>query len=257
MNAQSAFARLLLQGAAAPAGLATWNGSDVAQRYGVYRNNVVVSLIEALGAAFPVVRALVGEDFFSAMARDFVRASPPQSPVLSTYGDEFPDFIALFAPAASLPYLADVARLELLRLGAYHAADADALTPADFTRLGVERLIDARVRLHPALRLLSSPYAIASMWRAHHGLRAWATVDPTTPENALVVRPLFNVEIVALTDGAFALLEILRAGETFAAAVAGAAAAEPAFGPDDALSLLMGQGLAIGFGDAQHEECAG
>ena len=64
------------------------------------------------------------------------------------------------------------------------------------------------------------------------------------------IRLRWTVEIVALTDGAFALLEILRAGETFAAAVAGAAAAEPAFGPDDALSLLMGQGLAIGFGDA-------
>ena len=70
------------------------------RRFAVYRNNVHVSLIEALATRFPVCRALTGDEFFRAMARDFVTARPPRSPVLMTYGDDFGDFIDGFAPAA-------------------------------------------------------------------------------------------------------------------------------------------------------------
>ena len=65
-----------------PPGLTTWNSSDPATRFAVYRNNVVCSLVDGLAAAFPVVQALVGEDFFRAMAAVFVRRAPPRSPVL-------------------------------------------------------------------------------------------------------------------------------------------------------------------------------
>jgi len=40
---------------------------------------------------------------------------------LAEYGDGFADFLAGFAPAQSLPYLADVARLEWAINAAYHA----------------------------------------------------------------------------------------------------------------------------------------
>ena len=48
-------------------------GGAAGVRFDVYRNNVTVSLIEAMEAAFPVVAQLVGKAFFTAMAREFVR----------------------------------------------------------------------------------------------------------------------------------------------------------------------------------------
>ena len=45
---------------------------------------------------FPVVKRLVGEEFFRAMAQVFVTEEPPRSPVLFRYGSTFPDFIAGF-----------------------------------------------------------------------------------------------------------------------------------------------------------------
>ena len=60
-----------------------------------------------------MVRLLVGEEFFRAMAQIHVRAHRPRSPLMFEYGDELPDFIAGFPPAADVPYLADVARLEI------------------------------------------------------------------------------------------------------------------------------------------------
>ena len=56
----------------APPGLRAWNGSDPARRFAVHRNNVVASLVSALADGFPVVQALVGEEFFRAMAAVFV-----------------------------------------------------------------------------------------------------------------------------------------------------------------------------------------
>jgi hypothetical protein len=117
MSHLQAFAdSLLAMPPACPPGLTAWNRSDPARRFAVYRNNVMVSLIDALADSFPVTQALVGEEFFRAMAGVFARAHPPRSPVMAHYGDGFAGFIEDFQPAASLPYLADVARLEMLRV---------------------------------------------------------------------------------------------------------------------------------------------
>jgi hypothetical protein len=106
-----------------PPGLRTWNGSDPGTRFAVYRNNLVVSLVDALADTYPVVQEMVGVEFFRAMAREFVRVQPPASPVLAHYGAGFAEFIEDFPPAAGLPYLPDLARLELMRVEVYHAAD--------------------------------------------------------------------------------------------------------------------------------------
>ena len=87
MKGQAAWGTALLDpDRAVPAGLVTWNGSDPAQRFAVYRNNVTVSLMQALADTFPVCAASVGEARFRDLARAFVRAQPPRSPVLARYG---------------------------------------------------------------------------------------------------------------------------------------------------------------------------
>jgi len=131
-DTQRDFVRALFDpSAAAPIGLRTWNGSDPGVRYDVYRNNVVHSLVAALADTFAVVQELVGTEFFATMARQYCAEQPPQSPVLAHYGDGFADWVAGFEPAASVPYLADMARLERARVRAFHAADMPALQATD------------------------------------------------------------------------------------------------------------------------------
>ncbi|WP_163144423.1 DNA-binding domain-containing protein, partial [Arhodomonas sp. KWT] len=100
-------------GAPAPAGVTPPGRLDI------HRNNIHVSLVEALREAYPVTERLVGEAFFHAMARTYVADELPDSPVLLAYGAGFPAFIETFRAAAGLPYLPDVARLERARLEAY------------------------------------------------------------------------------------------------------------------------------------------
>lgn len=208
-----------------PAGL-TGNGRcRIERRFAVHRNNVVTSLVDALADAFPVTQALVGTPFFRAMARERVYADPPHSPVLIEYAETFPEYIARFDAAAGIACLADVARIEALRIRAYHAADARPITNAAYRTLvaSPERLASTRFELHPACHWLRSRHAAYSIWQAHQGLSDpsaadLAGVDVDRPEEVLIHRPSLDVIVVALPEGSTAFLDALRDGEPLHAA---------------------------------------
>lgn len=251
MSMQTAWAQTLLDPTqVAPDGLRAWNHSDPQKRLAVYRNNVVVSLVEALAQTFPVTQQLVGEPFFRAMAQVFVRAHPPRTRVLGHYGDDLPGFIAQFPPAAGLPYLPDVARLEMQRLQALHAADAPALDAAAIATAleDPEALPLQRWRLHPSLRLLHSLHAAVSIWAAHQdgsGI-VLETVDTTAPESALVFRSGLDVMVLQASPGMAAWVRSLLDRCTLSEAIEQASGAEPAFDLTTALVTLIRHELLIG-----------
>jgi len=140
-------AALLNPSAPLPAGLIDPMGRPAPRRFDVYRNNVTLGLIRVLQAGFPATRTLVGEDFFAAMAREFLRAHPPKTRMMMLYGDEFAGFIAGFAPAAALGYLPDVARLEQAIRQSYHAGDAAPMDAAVFAGMNEGRLMALRFPL--------------------------------------------------------------------------------------------------------------
>lgn len=209
---QTLFAQALLDPAAAlPPGLVYAQGRPAPRRFAVYRNNVAGSLTRALEAGFPTVRALVGDDFFAAMALVFLRAHPPRSRMLMLYGDSFPAFLAGFPPVAHLAYLPDVARLELALRDSYHAADSTPLPEAEFQRLLSTDIAGLRLMLAPSLRLLRSDWPVVSIWAAHHD-----GGDPPRPgaEDALILRPEFDPRPHRLPVGGAAFVAGLLAGWT-------------------------------------------
>lgn len=254
---QCAFATALLDPAQpAPTGLRAADGGTAQHRFDVHRNNVMTSLIDALSTTFPVTRALVGDAFFAAMAAERIRVDPPRSPILLDYGDGFAAFIDGFEPAAGVRYLADVARLEALRVQAYHAADAVPLDHGDYHALLGDplRLAAARLRLHPACHWLSSRYATGSMWLAHQGDdvsrdAALVALDTDIGEDTLVMRPQWDVEVSALPRGGLAWLQALADGATIADALARASAAGPDASAEDLFALLLRHQLVIAIED--------
>lgn len=248
VSTQPAFAAALLaDNDACPPGLTAWNQSDPAKRFAIYRNNVIVSLIDALADTYPVTQELVGEEFFRAMARLFVRAFPPHSPVLTFYGKDFPAFIETFPPAQGLPYLADVARLEMLRVHAYHAADRGSLDSKQIAGLlaNEAQLAECRFQLHSSVRMLQSAYAIVSLWAAHQASdvdSALSGVDPQSAETALVLRAGLEVEISHIPTGAARFIEQLRQGAAFGQAAETGFAADAEFDLASILGVLIRSG---------------
>lgn len=200
-----------------PDGIACPPGERRERRFAVYRNNVVASLIGALGAKYPAVAAIVGDDFFRATARLFIAAHPPRGPVMAWFGAEFADFLADFPPVAGLPYLPDVARLEALALASFHAADARPLGACDLAGLSRGQ---AALRRHPAAFALRSPWPVLTLWRMNTGRAPLGEVDDWRGEDVLVVRPGLDVAAVSLPPGAAVFLHALDHDPAAAAAAA-------------------------------------
>jgi hypothetical protein len=225
----------------APDGLAGRDQVRPERRFAVYRNNVTVSLIDAMASIFPTVQNLVGEDFFRAMARLYVTAHPPTSPLLFTYGETFPAFLENFPPAADLPFLADVARVERLWLDAYHAGDAQPLDPTALAQVPAEELAGIRFRPHPATRLARLTYAGGTITRRDRAGTSLEGLDPTAREAVLITRPNCDVAIELLPSGGATFLEALIAGQTLGEAFAAAAGDE-----DTDIAGLLGFALSSG-----------
>jgi len=245
MTTLAGFARAVLDpNRPSPTGLRTWNGSDPEQRFSIYRNNVIVSLVDALADGFPVVQELVGEMFFRAMAREYVRIQPPLSPVMVEYGGHFPDFIGGFAPAAALPYLADVARLERARVCAIHAAEAEPLDAATLAAClaAPESLLSTRISLHPSLSTLCSCFAVVSLWAAHQeqpGSPSLDTIAIELPEQALILRQGLEVAVVPIRAADAHFIDALTEGSPLSAAAEQTNRDHEDFDLTQALTLLL------------------
>jgi len=225
--------------------LTSWNNSDATQRFSVYRNNVIVSLVDALADTFPVTQALVGEPFFRAMAKLFAYAHPPKSPIMACYGNELPDFIEGFPPASSVPYLADVARLEMLRVAAYHAADVASVPAERIAEVLANEfaLPSLRLTLHPSVKVLQSRYAVVSLWASHQGMLELSSVVPDSAETALILRAGLNVEIVEIQATTGRFIQCIQAGDTFGTALEAATVDNPVFDLSPILGLLIQKGM--------------
>lgn len=222
-----------------PQGVVTPDGRPASKRFDVYRNNVAVSLTEALETAFPVLRRIVGDAFFRAMAGVYLRQHPPRSPLMMFYGEDMPDFLQNFAPARSLPYLPDMARLELAIRQTYHAADTSPVDPAALAALPEDALPRLRMGFAPALRLVASDHPVHGIWAAN---MAGGDNPAHRAETALVTRPEFDPLVDALTPDQGRVLSALVEGARLGDAMrVGGAGFD--FGP--LLTLLLQRGAII------------
>jgi hypothetical protein len=231
MTDQRAFGAALLDpGMPPPPGLTDAQGRPAGRRFDVYRNNVAASLTEALATGFPVIAKLLGEDFFRAMAGVFLRAHPPGDPRLQLWGGRFPGFLARFEPVAHLPYLPDMARLELGLRQSYHAADA---APLPITGRDPAEVLALKPRLAPATLIQPSRFPILTIWKKNTG-QPGLTID-WTPETVLITRPEFDPVPQLLPKGGATLARHLKGRLTLTEAVIATQTLEP---DADAAALL-------------------
>lgn len=206
------------------------NGLDAARRLQVYRNNMRISLTEALRAVYPVTERLVGEEFFAASAWSYIQVHPSHSGNIQDYGSAFPRFLAGYGPASSLPYLSDVAALEWRRLETALAAPHTPLDVAALAKVPAELQPDLHFRHQPAARAFCSPYPVLSIWEYCQADAPETGLDIDRPgECVLFARPQLDVYMRRLTRGEYAFLHHLCRGRTFEEACVEALGAEPAF----------------------------
>ena len=243
---QQLFSQSLFEGS--PVGISRVFVNDqnppVEKRFSVYRNNVHQSLINALADTYPVIQRLVGEEFFSAAARTFLRQSPPESPVLTLFGSGFCHFLKSFEPARSLPYLADVARLEYAWQMAYHAADEAPISAENFADIAADDLHNCKLRCHGSLRLIDSEYAVGTVWQANQPDQDEPElIGIDSPQWLAVIRPQYEVRICFLDEPSFRFIEQINAGSSLGQAIATVSESAPEWNVSEVLSFVIQQGF--------------
>lgn len=199
-----------------PAGLCDSADRPAGARFNVYRNNVAVSLTEAMHTAFPVISKLLGPENMDGLAGIFLRRHPPTSPLMMFYGAEFPDFLASNEQLAHLGYLPDIARLDLALRHSYHAADAAPIQPERLAETDPEELMASTIQFAPTLRVLRSIWPIHDIWRFN-------TIDTAPnphpgPQDVAVMRPEFDPKPYLLPPGGADWIAALRDGKTIGVA---------------------------------------
>ncbi len=217
--------------------------NPVSARMSVYRGNLTGGWTKTLTAAYPVVRQLVGEAFFAALARAYGQAVPTENADLNVFGARFAAFLTDFPHVADWPFLPDMARLEWLLHRAYYAADAAPLAPATLASVAPDTFGDCRLQWHPAAATFASAWNVVPLWQAHQpGIETAFPADMAQSSHGLVHRPGWRVDVLALDAASCRALALLEEGGTVAQAVDAALAVDPAFD----LVPRLGQWLAHG-----------
>lgn len=228
---------------AAAALLRSGTGLPPALRLQVYRNNHFEGLIDALGAVYPVVRALVGEAFFRRVARRFVQRRPPREPSLHRFGSALPAFLARLTAARSLPYLADVARLEWAVHEVYHEADAQPLDATRLASVPADRQPWLRLKPHPATRFVASDYPVLRIWQTNQpGASPEAVALDEGGVRLIVARREGEVEMRLLGAAEDRWLRALASGADLEAATLAAFGVDPGFDLPACLARHLGLG---------------
>jgi Putative DNA-binding domain len=216
----------------------------VGGRLGAQRRKA--SPVDVLAARYPVVRRLVGEESFRAIAHPFVAGEPPRFAACHDDGDAFPRFLRSLGDAASIEYVADIAELELAWDKARRAADARPVGLRAFAPLSLKRLKGLRVELHPSVFPVVSRFPIVTIWENNRCDGEPGMISRWRAEAALVARPFIEVEVRRLPRGGHAFIAALAAGQTMAVAAEAGTAATSDFDVVANLMALIDAEIVVG-----------
>jgi hypothetical protein len=236
---------------------ARWLVGDMAlneRRLAIYRANSAAAATKALGAAYPVIRQVVGNALFDELAREYESRAPSRSGDLHEFGSIFAEFVAEGDVARSLRYLGDLARLEWATHRAYGAADADLFDARALAQLPAHRQSKIRFAWAAGTALIDSPFPIVQIWRIHQAdFDGEFGVDWSAGEVALVAREGLRVAVHAVGAGDAAFVASSIGGWTLDAAVERALADDPRFDLARLLQHLMTANVICGFNDEKDQ----
>jgi uncharacterized protein (UPF0276 family) len=227
---QQLFAGALFDAQLAPEAMALCvaGRGHVEHRYALYRGNLTATWTKTLAAAYPVVLALVGEEFFGGLARAYGRAHPSDNADLNHFGARFSTFLRDFPHVAEYPYLPDMATLEWQLHRAHYAPAAEGVSAQQLAAIPPDQLESAHFSLHPAAQLFKSDWAVIPLWQAHQPDSGLAfPPDMASASHGMVIRPHWQASVQPLSAAGHAALGKLSEGGDFGAAL------DAAFEEDD------------------------
>jgi Putative DNA-binding domain len=120
-------------------------------------------LHDALAEDYPKLYAALGDERFSALATEYLRAHPPRSFTLREYGVELAAYLRTSASAP--PWAADLAALERARVEVFDGPEAQPLAHADVVALDTQ-LPELVMSWVPSSVVVPLAWTVDDLWSA-------------------------------------------------------------------------------------------
>ena len=221
-----------------------------------YQSNGLALAERVLGAAYPVLAQLMGDESFAPLARHVWRQQPPQRGDLAWWGGGLAAFIEAAPQLADEPFLADIARVEWALHRAATAADVRSNLPslALLSEGDGDEAEAATLTLGAGVFVLASPWPVVSIVNAHLGGEGGETtmqqaaerLQSAVGEHALVWRQGFKPRLRGISAAEHALLAALLARRSLDGALQQALEASPEFDFGAWLAESVAIGLILG-----------
>ncbi len=181
-----------------------------------YRDSVTGSINGALAISYPVVKKLVGEDFFNHITQQYIQQQPSTSPDLNNYGDNFSDFIKTLKNLETVPYLSDVAKLEWAWQKIINGSQSEPGNLESLSHLNEHEIDNVVLTLSPHASLLQSDYAINTIWEMNQDdVNTDIAIDCNNKVNLLIWRNGLDMNITVINDSQFYFLDLTNQSLTF------------------------------------------
>ncbi|POA70801.1 DNA-binding domain-containing protein [Pseudomonas sp. DP16D-R1] len=208
--------------------------------FAVYRNTVFKGITDGLMDNFPTIERLVGTDWLRNAAAIHARMSPPTDARLLHYGTYFPSFLNSFEHARAMPYLGDVARLDLLWTQVQCATDEVCLEMSALAQMSASDLGNFWLRPRSASRWIwFSDCPAFTIWRLNREQQEMPEEIQWQGEGALLTRKAGRVHWQPISVAECAFLDACAAGSPFAQAADRALKVEPALNLEELIIRLV------------------
>ena len=137
-----------------------------------------------------------------------------------------------------------MAQIELALCRSYHAADIPPIDPQTLQEIAPDALLASCLQLAPSVHLIRSRWPVVSLVHANSSATGGAP-PKMQPEDALIIRPEFDPEIIALPAGGGAFIKALLRGAPLGEALKAATIASGDFNLTEVLGLLLKGGAII------------
>ena len=215
---QTLFSQALFDLSRQDQALGMFKGSEVVaeQRLALYRGNMTSTWEKTLGAAYPVLKTLVGEEFFGGLSRAYGHQYPSTTGDLNEFGASFATFLEDFPHVADYPYFSDMARVEWAMHCAHYADDTKSVDATAFATLSPDELETALLSLHPTCYLICSRWNVIELWQAHQpesGMEIPDVLEKTC--HGIVTRPLWKINLLPISNASYAALMKVQSKRPF------------------------------------------
>lgn len=206
---------------------------------GIHYNNVFSVHFRSLSQDYPLVFSIIGEPAARAMALAYIETSFPCTGSLEDWGGGLVCFIQHYEPAATWPYLGDIARYEWAKHIAYCAAEDPLLTPADMSRLIALDQEEPTFRFQKSCQLMAFSYPLEHIISLHQQGKTPDLSETQGSSYALIFKHQGSIKAHWLAPSLFVFVNRLKEGQGMEVAYAAAQVLDAKFDAQEAFSFLL------------------